>query len=282
MKTNKSLTGMFITHSHTDHTLEIPCVINARRRRDKVFNLPIYAPSRAIPKIVSLLSSVIMLSGSEEAEEVMRLKKKEIMGDESVSDHEFIERRFECDFMSSACGDEFLVFGSENIHVEVMQAYHIGNFCNGYGFSTVRHKLKEEFNYLKHVKGGGKKLEMLKKCGTEITTSILVPELLYFCDSSYHNFEKTDAWRKYPSIICECTGYPIHPDYPESHDPEQMIKIEHTHLDQLLPFIQQYPEKQWILIHASMAICDHHLQDVEMMLRKQGLNVTIWRDEVYK
>ena len=84
-----------------------------------------------------------------------------------------------------------------------------------------------------------------KKAGEEIYDTIKVPEFLYFVDSTIQNFTQHTEWQKYPVISAECTGFPgIHPV-------EVMTQRYHSHLSLIEPIMEQWPEKQWILIHTS-------------------------------
>ena len=63
-----------------------------------------------------------------------------------------------------------------------------------------------------------------RKEGEEITEVIEIPEIAFYCDSTIDNLILHDEWKKYPVILCECTGYP------GKHETAQMTDRIHTHL----------------------------------------------------
>lgn len=75
---------------------------------------------------------------------------------------------------------------------------------------------------------------------------------------------------KYPVIIVECTSFPDH------HSEEQMNKIKHTHFNNLYEIILEHKEKQWILIHTSMAIKEDYLEALNDKFKSEGLNVLFY------
>ena len=104
----------------------------------------------------------------------------------------------------------------------------------------------------------GKEIGALRKAGTQITEEVLVPQLCFFCDSNIRNLRDHDEWRKFPVIVCECTG--AGSPTPSPH---------HTSLEDLVPVIQSAPNKQWILIHTSMAFDEK--KNGEARLQQVGL-----------
>lgn len=87
------------------------------------------------------------------------------------------------------------------------------------------------------------------------------------------NLTDHSEWKKYPVIICECTGYPEikhHPDYDRP-----LKKRTHTHLPELIPIMKEHTDKQWVLIHASTSISNKDLLQYQTSLREEGINITI-------
>ena len=77
-----------------------------------------------------------------------------------------------------------------------------------------------------------------KKNGLDITDKIDIPELAFYCDSTIENLKNHSEWKKYPVIMCECTGYP------EKHTVEGIRDKTHTHLDELMPIMLENKDKQ--------------------------------------
>ena len=251
--------AVFITHSHCDHTLAMPTIVTGRalkaKGQDELFGRPAYMTQETIPKLQRFMEGVIMLSTNSDEEIPDFTVKENIM---TRQGHHPIAVK---------AGDIFRIHGLENIEVEVLKAYHNAD-CVGYGFSTIRKKLKQEY--------AGKNKDAImeaKKKGINISEEVAIPELAFYCDSRIDNLTLHSEWKKYPVVMCECTGYPGH------QDPERMNEIYHTHLDQLLPVMEENKDKQWILLHASMSISETYLAEAEDTLRnKNGLDVTIIRD----
>ena len=83
-----------------------------------------------------------------------------------------------------------------------MHAYHSTD-CVGYGFKTIKKKIKEEFS-----KYDKETLVALKRDGTEITENVYIPEVVFYCDSTIDNLLMHSDWIPYPVVMVECTGYP--------------------------------------------------------------------------
>lgn len=163
--------------------------------------------------------------------------------------------------------------GFPNLSVEILQAHHSEMNCVGYGFSTLKKKLLPQYHHLCGSKDGGLELKKLRESGIDVNETISIPEFVYFCDSSIHNLSDHKEWHKYPVIMCECTGFP------EFQTCDQMTSREHSHLILVEEIMRQHPDKQWILMHASMGVPKTVLQEHEERLKKDGLNVIIWCSE---
>ena len=134
------------------------------------------------------------------------------------------------------------------------------------GFNTIKSKLKDEYNHVNK-----KDLQQLRINGENITEITREPELLYFCDSNIDNFRNHDEWKKYPVIMCECTSYP------ETLNEESTYNNGHTHWDQLFPIMKEYHNKQWILLHASMAMKSENLIKYEKIAIDNNIDCFIWK-----
>jgi ribonuclease Z len=261
----KSPKALFITHSHCDHTLCIPQLVCGRsaavKGQESLRGRPLYCPIQIVPKIHLLNYTTAMLSW----------------------DDTNVDMSFDCETIESAQGYQCVgvmagqshdIPGVPGIRVEILRAFHSAGNCVGYGFSKICKKLKDEYAHLKGTREGGWQLAKLRQAGVDVTENTVQPEMAFYCDSSIDNLRSCDEWKKYPVVVCECTGYA---PYQES---EKMYLIQHSHLDDLKPIMIDHPEKQWILIHASMSIPEIFLEEQEAKLREEcGLNVSIWRSE---
>lgn len=260
--------AVLIGHSHADHTLSLPMLISRRQTKVKgqehLRGTPVFCPEKIMYKIHLLNRAVYELSYDDTNEE--RANKTTLEEIEIRQGYHLIGVKPEPNVYID-------IPGIDNIKMEILQAYHSEQNCVGYGFNKTTKKLKDEYSHLKGTKEGGQEIKRLKAEGIEIMEEKLIPELVYFCDSSIHNLSDHDEWKKYPVIMCECTGYP---DY---QTPEQMTEREHSHLDLLKPIMMENKDKQWILIHASMSVPKTYLEEKEKELQEEGLNIIIWCNE---
>jgi ribonuclease BN (tRNA processing enzyme) len=249
-----------ITHSHCDHTLNLPLIFNGRQNKvkgqEKMLGRPVYLPEACLKPIQRLMEGVIMLSDNDF--DIIKYRTKI-----DFTKPEEIHRRQGYHPIVVKPNQIIEIPGLNNIKMEILQAYH-NTESLGYGFSSIKKKLKLEFQ-----KKSREEIIQARKNGEEINYSIIIPEVLFFCDSTIDNFSKHTEWIKYPVIICECTGFP------ERHTVDSMTAKYHTHLNQLEPIMKQYADKQWILVHSSSSIQQDILKKHEERLKTEGLNIKI-------
>jgi ribonuclease Z len=244
-----------LTHSHCDHTLSLPMLFSRRAHKlkgqEKLMGRPLFMPQACLVPIQKYMESVILLSDndSEKYDIVDFTDPDEICKEQGY--HPVIVK----------AGDSQLIPGVPNIKVEVMRAYH-NTECNGYGFSSTKKKLKPEYQGVP-----GKEIGAAKKKGIVVEDEIITPEFVFYCDSTIKNLTDHEEWKKYPIVVCECTGFP------ETHSAEQMTARHHTHLDQLMPIMKKHKDKQWILIHTSQAIKSEKLDEYQTKLNDDGINI---------
>lgn len=258
MPTNQIPNAVLLSHSHCDHTLSLPLILTGRHKpvkgQEALPGRPVYLPNACVVPLQRLMEAVIMLS--ENDDETIQSNYVNLLG------QDYIHRRQGYLPKVVSVGQQFQIPGIKNIEIEVLKAYH-NTECLGYGFSSIKKKLKEEF------KGQGKEVIIAaKERGEEINETVVIPEFLYFVDSTIQNFTQHTEWKKYPVITAECTGFP------GTHPVESMTQRYHSHLDLIEPIMKQYPEKHWILIHTSSTVNNSDLAREETRLREQGIRVT--------
>lgn len=258
MSTNQIPNAVLISHSHCDHTLALPLILTGRHKpvkgQEKLLGRPVYMPNDCLVPIQRLMEAVIMLSENDAA----TIKSNYV----NLLSQEYIYRRQGYQPQVVRKGQIFQIPAIKNVEVEVLKAYH-NTECFGYGFISIKKKLKAKFQQL-----GKDAIIAAKKAGEEINDTIKVPEFLYFVDSTIQNLTQQTEWQKYPVITAECTGFPA------THPVESMTARHHSHLSLIEPIMAQWTDKQWILIHTSSTIKNDRLQEEEIRLREKGINVT--------
>jgi ribonuclease BN (tRNA processing enzyme) len=168
---------------------------------------------------------------------------------------------------------------SLNIHIpyqiEILKAYHNVDSV-GYGFSENKTVLKKEIKDILTDNNVQNALLMksLREKKIEINEIQQIPSFAFYCDSQILNLSKHDEWKKYPVIICECTGL-------NSTENDKNIYHEryHTCITQLLPIMKEFIDKRWILIHISMWLSVEQIIEIETKLKNDGFDISIVCDK---
>ena len=93
----------------------------------------------------------------------------------------------------------------------MLPAYHDTESV-GYGFSTVKKKLKP---CLERQDEAGV-VSIGARAGETLTEQVVEPQVCFFCDSSIRNLMVHDEWKAYP-VMMECTGADMNAPYRENH-----------------------------------------------------------------
>ena len=248
--------AIILSHSHCDHTLALPNLISPRsvelKGQEMLFGRPIFMPEGVSFKVQKQMEAVMIMSDNHvdfpcQPEKVW----------ERMKYHPFEVKP----------ADTFEIPGIKDLEIEALHAYH-NTASLGYGFLSKKRKLKHKFLALSKDE-----LVDARKRGEELMESVSTPEMAFYCDSTIDNLLLHSEWKKYPVILCECTGYP------GRHSQEQMRERFHTHLNDLLPIMESHRDKQWILLHASSAMKDYELMKIEQEIKeKYSINVHIMVD----
>lgn len=227
------------THCHIDHTGELPYICNKHKLFDRP-NYEVYTPESTIPFIMMLIKAVACVSNPNKI---------------NLTDNELLEKQ-KIRFNPVNAGN---IFKIKDYEIEVLEAHHDVQSV-GYGISSFTKKLKSEYQGL-----SGKELGDLRKNGVEIQEQIKTPDIAFFCDSTIHNLTEHDEWKKYPIIVCECTGL----------DGEVVIDNYHTGITELLPVMLDNSSKLWVIIHTSRRLTQEMMEIEELKLKEMGLNVRV-------
>ena len=246
--------AIMLTHSHYDHTLALPTLVSRfnspLKGQESLCGRPVFMPRGMGFKVQKLMEAVIILSDD----------------DPVISNQTDVWKRMGYHPFEVTHAQVFEIPGIKDLQVETLKSYHNTDSL-GYGFVTKRKKLKQ-----KYMNVDKEAIISARKEGEEITEVIEIPEIAFYCDSTIDNLILHDEWKKYPVILCECTGYP------GKHETAQMRERFHTHLSDLIPVMKEHRDKQWVLLHASCAMEDEELAQIEQELRDtQEINVKILR-----
>ncbi len=237
----KPVDMIFMTHNHIDHCWGLPNFFDPKAGQSKLKK--VHFPASGYEALSYLMLASCYLSYPNKKFNKENCWKQNLLSPVLVNS-----------------GDKFKFKG---FNVEVLGAVHTTQSV-GYGFSTVKTKLKKEYGSCSQ-----NELIDLKKNGVTITEEVETPEFAFYCDSTIHNLEKFDEWKKYPSIVVESTGFE------ETHTVEQTRQRGHTHFNELVPYMMAHRTKNWFLIHTSLK-CDESLFVAkEKALKDQGVDVKI-------
>ena len=237
VRTQQAPEYILTTHSHIDHTGELPYICNRHKLFEKD-SYKVYTPESTISALSMLIKGISVASFPESI---------------NVSIEETLKHQ-KINLIPINAKDKFLI---KNYEIEVFPAYHSVQSV-GYGISSCVKKLKEEYSNIEKTK-----LIKLKKSGIDILENKVSPEIVLYCDSTIENLKNHEDWKKYPIIVCECTNF------------DEKISDEHTSLFQLLPIMLENIDKLWCLIHTSRKLKDDMIEVEEIKLKSYGLNIKI-------
>lgn len=264
---------IFLTHQHTDHVQAIAHICS----RHKPVISSIYLPEPSVKFITKYERAISELSNPN----AEKLSDEEILSYQNIK---LIPVNPTDIINLTGLG------GSQELQVEVLKAYHDVQ-SNGYGFSSWSKKTKPEYEHLTRDLNEDEKLSLtpeeikkikkikqtkinqikeLKTKQIDMYEKIINHEFAFFCDSTIHNLSIESEWKKYPVIVCECTGLDI-----TKLDSERDYDQNHTSLLTLKPIMLDNKDKKWFIIHVSMGCSGEKIKQIEEELKKEGLDVMI-------
>ena len=162
-------THIFITHAHSDHTLNLPVCCTPWRPATVICNPATYSA------VFPFMESTKLLADGE---------------GESVSS-----------YVQVSAGEDFTLPDLKGLNIQTFPCYHTVE-CTAYGFREIRKKLKPEYANMDR-----KELGKLRQEGIELTHEVYVPQLLFCGDTSVEFFERASPEVfTYPVIMIECTS----------------------------------------------------------------------------
>lgn len=215
-----NLNHIFITHGHSDHCANIPFHIYGAKLSGT--KLQVHVPEESVNYIDQFITYGYCISSHPDS----NIPKNELY----VNNYYEMQGRKTGDIID-------LKIKGFNYFTEVIECYH-SIPCVGYGFYEVRKKLKDEYLNL-----SGKEIGNLKKQNIEINKDVNYYHFVFLGDTSKKIFENKEIL-KYKTIIIECT-------FISDDDYDQAEKTFHIHWKDLLPFVLENKENNFILIHFS-------------------------------
>lgn len=227
---------MFVTHSHNDHSLQIPLMYSPSSPAP----VDIYVPNESVPHFNAYLTSAQLLNDHGHEKAIATCARRYTL--HGVSEKDIIDL-------------------DNTYRVEIVNCYHTVP-CVGYAFYEKRNKLKSDYSHL-----NGKQIQELKKQGVNITEQITIPLFAFLGDTTPDVFGSDTHSAKVllnqmPVIICECTFL----------EGEQSNEKGHTHWSGLKPIIEQHPHITFILIHFSLK---YRREELEQFFTNQSLKNVI-------
>jgi ribonuclease Z len=227
---------LFVTHSHNDHSLQIPLMYSPSSPAP----IDIYVPNESVPYFDAYLTSAQLLNDHGDEKAIATCAKRYLL--HGVSEQQIIEL-------------------DKSYRVEIINCHHTIP-CVGFVFYEKRSKLKSDYTHLT-----GKQIQEIKKQGVDVTEQVSIPLFAFLGDTTPDVFAPGSNSAKVlldqmPVIICECTFL----------DGEQSDTKGHTHWNGLKPIIEQHPHITFVLIHFSLK---HKRNEIETFFANQSLKNVI-------
>jgi ribonuclease Z len=244
---------IFITHSHYDHTRELPCYVLDN-------NPTIIVPKPSEELITNFITSAVKMSKNNYKATI----KSKIIGI-SISKQE-----------KTIIYSEILNIKNINFKLEVFKNTHT-IATHGYGLIEFHKCLNPIYNIPEYQDETGKldpkKFAQLKKSGVDdLNIQVEIPQVCYLLDTDHRMLYKDkdciypdENIGKYKNIIIECT-------FIDDEHKSEAHETKHMLWSNLKPFILAFPDTQFILCHFSMRYKESEI--IEFFKKENIKNVT--------
>jgi ribonuclease Z len=240
MNSYKQVFDLFVTHSHADHTKNIPSLVMNTEHK-----ITVHCPKELV-KPLSLYNRA-----SQSLNDCTELNKRDNLNYNGLSAEKFFE-------LSSIKGKK-----GQHLYITTVKCHHTVP-CIGYIFSIKKDKLKDEYKGF-----AGKEIGKLRKSGVEICNTTYEKKLAFLGDTTSDIFKnKNSELLKTPVIMIECTAI------------NDKISVEtarsrgHMHWDELEPIVKEHPEITFILIHFSRSYKEEEI--IEHFKNQGYSNIVMW------
>lgn len=261
LNTYKGIKAILISHMHSDHSQEWIHLFQKRKEpikgQENEIGRPVYFPTSGFNSITGLYYAKQRCGGGIKAT--------------MEYDVSFLHNRM-INPITVEVGNVFKIPGLTDIWVEVLPAYHSVDSV-GYGIFARRQKMKPEYLDLAKSKNEEDKTKFakLKQDKIKLTQEMDIPQLMFFSDSTIDNLTKHDEWKKYPTVMVECTGFD------EVCDADTIYERQHTHWDHLLPVMKENKDTEWIVIHTSFGIDNDVIDKYQKIMDDNEITGYIWK-----
>lgn len=240
MNSYRQVFDLFVTHSHADHTKNIPSLVMNTERK-----ITVHCP-KELAKPLSLYNRA-----SQALNDCAELSDRDNLTYDGLKAEKFFE-------LSKVKGKK-----GQQLYITTVKCHHVVP-CLGYIFSTKKDKLKDEYKGLP-----GKEIGKLRKSGVEICNSTFEKKLAFLGDTTSDVFKnKNSELLKTPVIMVECTAI----------DDKISVKTArergHMHWTELEPTVKEHPEITFILMHFSRSYKEEEI--IKHFETHRYSNIVLW------
>ena len=238
---------IFISHSHLDHTRELPSYV---LEPNPELNIIVPKPSQEL--ITNFIDAAICMTKHCHTKKDSHTQKYKITGISIPKD------------AKSIIYPDIITIKNIKFKLEVFKCSHT-IATHGYGLIEYRKSLNPIYNTPEYQDADGKldpkKLAKLKKSGCELNIITEIPQVCYLLDTDHKILYKdkdnkypNDNISKYNNIIIECT-------FISDEHKQEAKETGHMLWSNLKPFILANPQAHFILCHFSMRYSDREIKE---------------------
>jgi ribonuclease Z len=214
---------IFITHTHADHIHDLTKILFTLPKPTKNTTIRIYLPSASyefMKQHLKAYKEMIECSHGNEVDEEQYTPNYSLY---PLRPNESFE----------------IQNGSTTYKIRTIELVHRVP-CLGYQITQIKQQLKPEYYGLP-----GKEIAQLKKDGVHITDAVEAPYLTYLGDTT------PDAFRQNPNVLSSSRVVVTECSFFDEQDYDRSVSTQHTHWNDLRPYVEANPNVMFVLIHFS-------------------------------